>query len=63
VIEEYEGTAVVPPGLAARRDDFGNIIIEPCAAGAILHEYEIDPFQLEVIRNSFDAIADDMAIT
>ena len=24
---------------------------------------DIDPFQLEIIRNSFDTIADDMALT
>jgi hypothetical protein len=28
VIEEYEGTAIVPPGWTARRDDFGNVIVE-----------------------------------
>jgi N-methylhydantoinase A len=28
VIEEYEGTAVVPPDCSARQDNYGNIVIE-----------------------------------
>ncbi len=28
IIEEYDATCLVPPGATARRDDFGNIIVE-----------------------------------
>ena len=28
IVEEYEGTTVVPPNCAARLDDAGNIVIE-----------------------------------
>jgi hypothetical protein len=28
VIEEYEGTVVVPPGATATRDSYGNILID-----------------------------------
>ena len=34
VLEEYEGTAVVPPDCAARLDGLGNVVIELPAAGA-----------------------------
>jgi N-methylhydantoinase A len=27
IVEEYDATTVVPPGAAARRDDWGNILI------------------------------------
>ncbi|MEA2985095.1 MAG: Hydantoinase/oxoprolinase C-terminal domain, partial [Alphaproteobacteria bacterium] len=28
IVEEYEGTTVVPPNAAARLDEFGNIVLE-----------------------------------
>jgi N-methylhydantoinase A len=33
IIEEYEGTAVVPPDCTARLDPIGNVIIELQSAG------------------------------
>ena len=34
IVEEYEGTAVVPPGCTARLDPRGNVIIELPDGGA-----------------------------
>jgi N-methylhydantoinase A len=34
IVEEYEGTTVVPPGATAALDEFGNIVIDLVEAGA-----------------------------
>ena len=51
----------------AALDASGNIIDRRCrdggAARSEAHAQRVDPFQLEVIKSSFDAIADDMALT
>ena len=44
IIEEYEGTCVVPPDCAARLDGHGNVVIElPVAPGAAAHTTCMDP--------------------
>jgi len=64
VIEEYEGTVVVPPGAKASLDEWANIVIDIDStadnlAGSIK---QIDPYRLEVIKNGFDTIADEMTL-
>ena len=44
IIEEYEGTCVVPPDCAARLDGHGNVVIElPVAPGAAARTTSMDP--------------------
>ena len=65
IVEEYEGTTVVPPMASAARDDARQHRHRRCAGesndshGA----HDIDPILLEVFRRTrFDTIADEMAL-
>ena len=64
IVEEYEGTTVVPPNCAARLDDAGNIVIEVgrAAEEQSMSSNDVDPFLLEVLKNGLDTIADEMAL-
>ena len=64
VIEQYDSTSVVPPGLVAEIDRFGNIVVD-CSA-AVRNEAEraaglATPILMRVIGGAFAAIAKEMA--
>ena len=64
VIEQYDSTTVVPPGLVAEIDRFGNIVVD-CSA-AVRTEAEraaglATPILMRVIGGAFAAIAKEMA--
>ncbi|MDG2298750.1 MAG: hydantoinase B/oxoprolinase family protein [Planktomarina sp.] len=64
IIMETTGTNVVEPGWEARRDGYGNLIIEHIAhASRDLASTEADPILLEVMSNRFMSIADQMGAT
>jgi 5-oxoprolinase (ATP-hydrolysing) len=64
IVEQYDTTTVIPPGLTADVDRFGNIVIDcttraevPAEAGAGL----ATPILMRVIGGAFSAIAKEMA--
>jgi 5-oxoprolinase (ATP-hydrolysing) len=64
VIEQYDSTTVVPPGLAAEIDRFGNILIDCRQAGRRDEERGAGlatPILMRVIGGAFSAIAKEMA--
>jgi 5-oxoprolinase (ATP-hydrolysing) len=64
VIEQYDSTTVVPPGLAAEIDRFGNILIDcttPDRADGTRGAGLADPILMRVIGGAFAAIAKEMA--
>ncbi len=58
VVEEESCTTVVAPGYSLRFDMLGNMIVE--RRHAIMSKHSVDPVSTEVIRNAFNAIAEDM---
>jgi 5-oxoprolinase (ATP-hydrolysing) len=64
IIEQYDTTTVVPPGLLAEIDDHGNIVID-CSAparGAFQRSLELaTPIMMRVIGGACTAIAKEMA--
>ena len=64
IIEQYDSTTVVPPGLSAEIDRFGNIVID-CpqrASEAAERSHELaTPILMRVIGGAFSAIAKEMA--
>jgi 5-oxoprolinase (ATP-hydrolysing) len=59
IIEQYDSTTVVPPGLLAEIDRFGNIVID-CSA-AERRAALATPILMRVIGGAFSAIAKEMA--
>ena len=66
IVEEYEGTTLVPPGAEAWLDPHGNIVIatevDPTPADIAMAGQTTAPFLLEVVKNALDTIADELAI-
>src|SRR5205085_5530687 len=61
VIEQYDSTTVVPPGLTAEIDRFGNIAID-CTAGPEIDRSALaTPILMRVIGGAFAAIAKEMS--
>ena len=61
IIEQYDSTTVVPPGLAAEIDGYGNIVID-CTTGAAIERGELaTPILMRVIGGAFSAIAKEMS--
>jgi 5-oxoprolinase (ATP-hydrolysing) len=61
IIEQYDSTTVVPPGLVAEIDRHGNILID-CAVGAEVERGELStPILMRVIGGAFSAIAKEMS--
>ena len=61
IIEQYDSTTVVPPGLAAEIDRFGNILID-CSKGAEIDRGALaTPILMRVIGGAFSAIAKEMS--
>jgi 5-oxoprolinase (ATP-hydrolysing) len=61
IIEQYDSTTVVPPGLTAEIDGFGNIVID-CTAGAEVDRSALaTPILMRVIGGAFAAIAKEMS--
>jgi 5-oxoprolinase (ATP-hydrolysing) len=64
VIEQYDTTTVVPPGLVAAIDDYGNIVIDCSARTQAAQEGGIElatPILMRVIGGACTAIAKEMA--
>ena len=70
IIEEYEGTTVVPPDARVHLDEHGNIVID-LATGLEMSttmmardssQNSTDSLLLEIIRNGFSTVADEMAL-
>ena len=64
VIEQYDSTTVVPPGLSAEIDRFGNIVIDcsqSVSAAAARSAELATPILMRVIGGAFSAIAKEMA--
>lgn len=64
IIEQYDTTTVVPPGLVAEIDRFGSIVIDCSQASRSARESEVemaDPILMRVIGGAFSAIAKEMA--
>ncbi len=64
VIEQYDTTTVVPPGLAAEIDRLGNIVIDCTTAARSADERSAalaTPILMRVIGGAFSAIAKEMA--
>ena len=63
-IEEYEGTVVVPPDATARARRRRQHRHRPRSRHAMSSPMRsnVDPFLLEILKSSFDTIADDMAL-
>jgi len=62
VIEQYDTTTVIPPGLRAEIDRFGNIIIDCRRADEPSAEADLsEPILHRVIGGAFDSIAKEMA--
>lgn len=64
IIEQYDSTVVVPPGLVAEIDRFGNIIIDCRQETKAASEEDVelaDPILRRVIGGAFSAIAKEMA--
>jgi N-methylhydantoinase A/oxoprolinase/acetone carboxylase beta subunit/N-methylhydantoinase B/oxoprolinase/acetone carboxylase alpha subunit len=61
IIEQYDSTTVVPPGLTAEIDRFGNILID-CTKGAEIDRGALaPPILMRVIGGAFSAIAKEMS--
>src|SRR5437763_872796 len=60
VIEQYDTTTVIPPGLVAEIDRFGNIVID-CSAVQRAETGLATPILMRVIGGAFAAIAKEMA--
>jgi 5-oxoprolinase (ATP-hydrolysing) len=76
IVRQFDSTTVVNPGLRARVDAVGNLLIDcsqvrdtgltslaPGAARAVGPESELDPVTLRVIGGAFNAVAHEMAQT
>jgi 5-oxoprolinase (ATP-hydrolysing) len=64
VIEQYDATTVVPPGLAAEIDRFGNIVVDctrPVRRGEERGAGLATPILMRIIGGAFSAIAKEMA--
>jgi 5-oxoprolinase (ATP-hydrolysing) len=64
ILEQYDSTTVVPPGLVAEIDGFGNIVIDCTQRVAAAAEREAElatPILMRVIGGAFSAIAKEMA--
>jgi 5-oxoprolinase (ATP-hydrolysing) len=64
IIEQYDTTTVVPPGMLAKIDDFGNIVIDCSAAQRAGSETGVElstPILMRVIGGACTAIAKEMA--
>jgi 5-oxoprolinase (ATP-hydrolysing) len=61
IIEQYDSTTVVPPGLVAEIDRHGNIVVD-CTAGARVERGDLaTPILMRVIGGAFSAIAKEMS--
>jgi len=61
IIEQYDSTTVIPPGLAATIDRFGNILID-CTTAAEIERGELaTPILMRVIGGAFSSIAKEMS--
>jgi len=61
IIEQYDSTTVIPPGLTAEIDPFGNIVID-CTTAAQIERGELaTPILMRVIGGAFSAIAKEMS--
>jgi 5-oxoprolinase (ATP-hydrolysing) len=64
IVEQYDSTTVIPPGLAAEIDGSGNIVVD-CTTGAASREAVgagmTTPILMRVIGGAFAAIAKEMA--
>jgi 5-oxoprolinase (ATP-hydrolysing) len=61
IVEQYDSTTVVPPGLTAEIDRFGNILID-CTQGAEVDRGALaTPILMRVIGGAFSAIAKEMS--
>ncbi len=62
VIEQYDSTTVVPPGVTAEIDRFGNILIDCTQASALATRADLaTPILMRVIGGAFSAIAKEMS--
>jgi 5-oxoprolinase (ATP-hydrolysing) len=68
IVEQYDSTTVIPPGMSAEIDRFGNIVIDARAAAATEAERRAAaeagmsaPIKMRVIGGAFSAIAKEMA--
>ncbi len=64
IIEQYDSTTVIPPGLSAEIDHLGNIVIDCSRAAKVKAERSLDlatPIMMRVIGGAFAAIAKEMA--
>ena len=60
VIEQYDSTTIIPPGLRGEIDRVGNIIVD-CARGQTARVEMAEPIMMRVIGGAFDSIAKEMA--
>ncbi|MBS1860292.1 MAG: hydantoinase B/oxoprolinase family protein [Actinobacteria bacterium] len=60
VIEQYDSTTIIPPGLVAEIDKVGNIIVD-CTRGKTAGAEMADPILMRVVGGAFDSIAKEMA--
>jgi 5-oxoprolinase (ATP-hydrolysing) len=61
IIEQYDSTTVVPPGLTAEIDRYGNIVVD-CTTGAEVDRGALaTPILMRVIGGAFSAIAKEMS--
>ena len=60
VIEQYDSTTVLPPGLTAEIDRLGNIVVD-CTRQAALGTDLAEPILMRVVGGAFDSIAKEMA--
>lgn len=70
IVEQTDTTTVIPPGLAVRVDDYGNLLIDCTSAADDIRvpatrpsETGLDPVTLQVLGGSFKAIGKEMALS
>jgi 5-oxoprolinase (ATP-hydrolysing) len=61
IVEQYDSTTVIPPGLTAEIDRYGNILVD-CTKGAQIDRGALaTPILMRVIGGAFSAIAKEMS--
>jgi 5-oxoprolinase (ATP-hydrolysing) len=65
IIEEFDTTILVPPGTAAKLDDYGSVLISVSAAAeqTDADDATINPVTIELVKNNLSSIADQMSMT
>src|SRR5699024_10772438 len=62
IVEEHAATTVLYRGQTVKLDGHGNLIIETRAREMMLNETKMDPFTLEIVKDSLLATGDEMFI-